>query len=82
MLVKVISEAEQSQDGHRGVLHMVKARLPESQPYEFMLLQGRTAETPSTGSGQALFPMVGGDVDAPQVCGSDDRKDMRWDGLQ
>lgn len=74
MLVKVISEAEHSQEGHRGVLHKVKAKLPESQSYEFMLLQGRTAET--------LFPTVGGDVDAPQVCGSDVRKDMRWDGLQ
>lgn len=66
MLVKVISEADYSQDGHREVLHKVKAKLPESQSYELMLLQGRTAET--------LFPMVGGDVDAPQVSGSDDRK--------
>lgn len=74
MLVKVISEADYSQDGHRGVLHKVKAKLLESQSYEFMLLQGRTAAT--------LFPMVGGDVDAPQVCASDIRKGMRWDGLQ
>jgi len=74
MLVKVISEAEQSQEGHRGVLYKVKARLPESQSYELMLLQGRTAVT--------LFPTVGGDVDAPQVSVSDNRKDMRWDGLQ
>ncbi len=68
MLVKVISEADYSQEGHRGVLHKVKARLPESQSYEFMLLQGKSAET--------LFPMVGGDVDAPQVSATDDRKDM------
>jgi len=58
MLVKLLSHAAQWQEGQQGVLHMAKAKLPESQSSEFMLLQGRTAIGLALTEDQTLFPMV------------------------